>query len=298
MSMQYDSIYYQAVTSYLKQQSIVTDIKTINFSEFDHKIEYQISKNLIQLRKSLGYSQQRFSALLNISLSQYKKYELGVEIIRFDVSQLLTLKLGFPNLYLLAGTPYETVLNIPASVMGYGKIWYFANSLKDDKFNQYCKLLSSIFELENNNLALMDSGISEQVFASAMEENSCSTYIAIADGIRAIRNHLGLSQSRVSEIMGVSQNTYQSYEKNTQTPRFNLLTAVHYLAGMGINSLIIVQGTHYLKIRKMQNVRLNLLEKILSGVSLSKIQDYMPVFDGFFKVINQHPSAQFYELDL
>ena len=290
--------YYKTVFSYLEKNQVKANTKRINYDGFDDDIAYYVSRNLIQLRNSLGYSQKKFSSLLNISISQYKKYESGLEVIRFDVSQRLSLKLGYPNIYLLAGSRCEDLLNIPSSIVRLGKIWYFANSLKNDKFVEYCRLLAAVFNQDISSTKIPYSDMTKNDFEKALNENISCTYIAIGEGIRAIRHYLNMSQVDVAELMGVSHNAYQSYERSSQTPRFNMTISARYLSSLGINSLAIVQGTYYLKVREMQNRRLQTLIQILDGISEEHVYKYSPIIDGYFQMIASSQDAQYYSLEI
>ena len=292
-----DEQYYTKVKQYLETNRVDIPVRCVDYDFADRDINDVVSRNLTLLRKSLGYSQQQFANLLTISLSQYKKYESGNEIIRFDISQRISLKLGYPNLYLLEGSSYQQYLKIPSKILEFGKIWYFANSLQDDKFEQYCKILLAVFNLGTERLNLEPSGVTIEDFERAVEENENRGYVAIGDGIRAIRHYLDKSQEQLAELMGVSVNSYQGYESATQKPRFNLVVAAHYLAAIGVDPLNTMVGTHYVKIRKMQNYRLHVLQNIFQGYDREKINQFIPVVEGFFKSISELPNSQYYPLD-
>lgn len=292
-----NSHYYNAVAQILASGEVKTQIHKIDFNSLDLNIKDVISRNLISYRKALGFSQEQFGKLINISLSQYKKYESSKEIIRLDVAHRISLKFGYPNFHLLSGSGYDRFLDAPPENGRIRKVCYLSNSLSDDSFTQLCHILWGFRKgALGIPLNIVPSGISRKTFEAALEENENTIYIAIADGIRALRKHLELSQSEVAELMDVSLNTYIEYEKANQRPRFNFLTSVHYILAMGIHPFYVLQGTYFFQIRKMQNYRIQTLLNILNVIPENVFDQLTPLIDGFFESIHNLPNAVYFPI--
>jgi len=87
--------YYNAVIEHLENNPTLKIKENIlDFTPYDENAKIHIARNLTNFRKSLSLSQVNMSKLLNISTSQYKKYESGSEVIRWDISLKLALKYG------------------------------------------------------------------------------------------------------------------------------------------------------------------------------------------------------------
>ena len=286
--------YYTKTREFLESDSSPINTVPIDFRGFEDDLRLHIARNLTSLRKDIGFTQPQFANFLEISLSQYKKYETSSEIIRFDISQRISLKLGYPNMYLLRNSKFHETLRLPTRLFEYGKMWYFANSLLDEKFEQFCKMLTALFDISSPMREFTPSGITKRDFNIALEENENSIYCAISHGLRAIRHHINLSQQEVADLIGVSVNTYQEYEKPDNKPRFNIAVASRYLSSIQVNPLYIIAFTSYTKIRMMQNTRMEALQDILKEIKQRDLDLAHPVIDSFFCYIRNKTECRFY----
>ena len=291
--------YYESVMNVLRGSEVEIRPAIHSFSKYDVHIKNTIARNLMTLRKDLGYSQLHFSKLIEVSLSQYKKYEAAAEIIRLDVAHRIALKLGYPIFHLFNGSPYDQFLDVPPENRRLRKLCYFSNSLTDAYFSQLCKILSTFSRAGGSaGIDAPHSGLVEQDFERALEENHTSIYTAIGEGIRAVRHYLDMSQESAAGHMGVALKTYREYEKASQRPRFNMLASAHYIIGMGVHPFYVLYGTHFVKVRKMQNSRIEVLIGIAQSIDSEVLTELGPLIDGFFESIRNLPNAQFYPLKM
>jgi len=265
----------------------------IDFASYDENAKIYIASNLTIFRKNFGLSQAGMCELLNISTSQYKKYESGSEVIRTDIVQKLSLKCGIPMFDLMAHSKYAPLLNVDDEYSGLHKVCFYANSLTDTYFEKLCNLLLSFSDL-GPSFKIELSGIKTDDFDLALKENNEDIYIAIAEGIRAARHFYDYSQEQIADLIGVSISTYQEYEKASQRPRFNMLTAARYVVGTGISPFTVLIGTHYAKVRFMQNSRIQTIKEILSSLDNEVNDKLYPMVDGFIKTVKSLPHSTYF----
>ena len=285
---------YNAVIDYLDANPDRKIKETIiDFSSYDENAKIHIASNLTAFRKRLGLSQAAMCNLLDISTSQYKKYESGSEVIRMDVVHKLSLKYGLPMFDLLARSKYASLLNIDDKYSGLHKVCFYANSLTDEYFEKLCHLLL-LFSKTDKSIDITLSGITTKDFDLALEENENHIYISTAEGIRAARHHFNYSQEHMADLMNVSVSTYQEYEKLTQRPRFNMLMPARYVVATGLSPFTVLIGTHYIKIRFMQNCRIEIIKEILCGMDSNVTDEMYPMVDGFIDTVKSLPNSTFF----
>ena len=286
--------YYKAVREFWDSSPDKTiNERRLTLAYHDELTKHHLADNLMRFRRHLLLSQSAMAGLLHVSLSQYKKYESGQEIMRYDVAMRLSLKCGLPNFCLLRGSPYADYIPLPAEYVGFDRVWFYANTLTDTYFNRLCQVLACFIDTPFTP-ATLKSGVTIEDFDGALAESEDRIYLAIAQGIRALRDHLGFSQEYVAECMDVSLSRYQEYERATTRPRFNLLVAARYGIAMGINPFHVLVGTKFAKVRTMQNARIAAIQEIVQHVDDDTIHSFMPMVEGFYSSVKNLPNAIYF----
>ncbi len=289
--------YYSATLAHLEQNhALALAPRTVDFKLFDANARSHISRNLLGFRTSLSFSQDRFAHLLGISRSQYRKYETGEETIRLDIAQRITLKCGLPLFHLLQNSKYGELIKLPPKDPWFDRILFYANSINDGYFIKLCKVLVALMDNKKSVISYQPTHLTKVDFSKAISENEHCIYIAIAEGIRAIRTFYNLTQEDLATSMDISTNTYQEYEKPLQKPRFNMLMAVRWTIATGIHPFVALAGTHFVKIRSMQAQRLDVLETLLADCSKEELSNLLPLVEGFYISIKNQPEALLFKL--
>ncbi len=275
--------YYSCTLNRLKSEPTQISLRQFDFESYEQATAEKIAANLLSFRKTLGLPQESFANAIGVSRPQYRKYEQGIDIIRLDIAHRIAIKFGLPVFFLVAGSPYQALLNIPNKDSSFDKIWLYANALNDQCFDKLCEMLAIWAGQDYESLDKPAPPKFELNFERVLQENEESIYIAMAEGIRAIRQFFECSQEQIAESMGVSLSTYREYERPTQRPRYNLLVAVRWTAATGIHPFYALAGTEFLNIREVQNYRIGILMKILSGLTKSDIITLVPLVEGVYK---------------
>lgn len=285
------SHYYTAAQKVLAETKAVFTPRLIDFDPIEEEARKALADNLCLYRKSVNLPQARMARIFGVSLSQYKKYEAGEEIVRVDLAQKWSLRFNTPFFYLLEGSGYGKGLTSSDTDNRLNFIWYLANGLSDDYFSRLIDVLCTLTGKPRPAKALQAYGITREHLRKVIEEIETRMYIAIACGMQAIRNWFGGSQQQFAELMGVSLPTYQQYEKPVMKPRFSIFIAARYGMGTGINPLIAVAGTEYAKVRFMQNERMALIREIVSDIPEDRLAQLKPLITGFAGMAKQTPGA-------
>lgn len=297
MHNDYNDKYYSAVRNLLANTpNLEMSLSCKLLSEHDAESRKYVAKNLTEFRKNLRLSQSKLACLLNVSLSQYKKYETASETIRLDVAQRLSLKCGLPIFMLLKGSKYAEFINLPNDYEDFDLIWFYANSVTDKYFKKLCEILLCFTREEGQSIVLENSGVSAEDFVLAIEENHDEIYYAIAQGIKAARHHFNVSQEQVAYSLEVSLSAYQEYEKPTSRPRFNLFVPARYTIGTNLNPFVVLVGTHYARIRKMQNSRIETIQKILADIEPEVLACLPPLVEGFYETVKSLSGSLYFKI--
>jgi transcriptional regulator with XRE-family HTH domain len=285
------SPYYTAVEKFLAEYKVQVSPKLIDFSGIEVGARKALAHNLGLYRKSVNLSQTDMAKILGISLSQYKKYESGTDILRIDLAQKWSLRFSTPVFYLLQGSGYGKQLAGNDGDSRFNFIWFLANSLTDEYFARLIDMLRLFSKQPRSSKALEPSGITREDVAKVMEEIESTMYIAIAYGMQAIRKWFSYSQEQFAELMGISLATYQQYEKPTMKPRFNIFFAARCVMSLGINPLIAIAGTKFAQVRRMQDARMALIRETVSDIDEQQLLRLKPLVNGFADMAKQIPGA-------
>lgn len=289
--MRPEGYYRNATISMLKAKPAEMTLRRFDFDAYEKPTLEQISLNLLTYRKVLGESQDSFANKIEISRPQYRKYEQGLDVVRLDVAHRISIKFGLPAFFLVTGSPYQALLNLPVKDSSFDKIWRYANSLSDHYFLKLCKNLENYIGCESPASISSLPGVTKLNYELALKENRAYIYIAMAESIKAIRQHYGYSQEQIAEFMGVALSTYREYEKPTQRPRFNLLVSIRWAASTGIHPFYALAGTEIIKVRELQNRRLDVLIELFSNITRSEVASLIPLVEGFYRTCASRKDA-------
>jgi len=281
--MKPEGYFYQATLDMLESNPTLMAPRHFDFETYEKPTLKQLSKNLQAFRKTLGESQESFSKKIEISRPQFRKYESGEDVIRLDVAHRISIKFGLPVFFLVANSPYQALLNLPNTNSSFDKIWRYANTLDDVFFLKLCSVLETYIGSNNTIQASDLPNASNLNYDVALKENREAIYVAIAEGIKAVRQYFSCSQEDIAELMGISLSTYREYEKPTQRPRYNLLVSIRWTASTGIHPFYILAGTELLKVRNFQNKRIDALLKLFSQLSSKHLAELVPLVEGFYQ---------------
>lgn len=274
--------YYDASIKMLESKPTIISPRHFDFESYEVPTLKIMSKNLADFRKVLGESQLSLSEKIGISRPQYRKYEQGVDVIRLDIAHRMSIKFGFPVFFLVSNSPYQALLNLPNRSLPFDTIWRYSNVLNDEYFLKLCKILHHYIGSENPINTSNLPGARGLNFELALKENREYSYIAISEGITAVRHYYELSQEEVAGYMGIALSTYREYEKPSQRPRFNLLTSIRWTASLGVHPFYALAGTELYKVRELQNQRIEVLMQLLCKLSEAQIKGLIPLVKGFY----------------
>lgn len=289
---------YLAVSSFLKETpSLKVNINNRFLARHDASSRERVAKNLAEFRKALNVSQSRVAELIDISLSQYKKYESGLENIRYDVAACISLRFGLPMTHLYKGSIYAQYLELPVDYYnGYDKIWFYINSMSDEYFEKLCRILHCLVGSKALDFSIEKYSITLENYELALDENKNDIYYILAQSLKIIRKHFNISQEEAADAVELSLSSYQAYEKLSNRPRFNLFVAARFTVSAQLPSGIGLIGTEFIKLKKLQNSRIEKIQTILADVDANTLKNISPFIDSFYEMITKIPAALLFDL--
>lgn len=227
--------------------------------------------------------------IFGVSLTQYKKYEHGLETIKIDTAQKWSLRFGTPFFYLVKDSDYQ----LPsADLEGHFKLKLFrANSLTDEYFRKLVGIMLLFTNKQCLESELNITKIERKDMDVALLELNNTIYITIAKGLKEFRGRFDICQERMSEYLGVSVSTLQHYEKESMKPRFSITLACRFYLATSISPLALLKGTKYSQIRYMQEERMEVLRSIVKDISQDTLEHLRPLLNGFFDMVKTTPNT-------
>ena len=266
-----------------------TDIPIHDFSGIESDVMDIIAANLYESRKISGLSQSRMAKFLQVSLSQFKKYETGTDLLKIDTAMRWALCFSTPFYYLFRGSKFDLPNSTSETNLSFE--WSTVNALSDEYFAKFIDLLC-LFGNKTDQVNIEESmSMSEAAVKMALHELDNSIYISIAQGLRLFRENHCLNQDQTAEILNVSKATYQQYEKESMTPRISILLAARLYMATQKNPMFTLAETSYAKIRLAQDSRTFLLNGLVAKLSPVDLENLRPLIWGFFGTVRKTPGG-------
>jgi len=222
-----------------------------DYNVLEEGLAVQIGQNLRTVRSYLGLGQRGLSERIQVSLSQYRKYEAGQDFPRLHSALLWSLETGIPTHWLFYGTRYQQWLKLPFKP-AWIPVLYFVNRAPDwalEALNSVLKGLLRDYDTADNpfaSLAELRSSLSHQLLRDPY-------YRAIAEKLRDFRLARGTSQEEVARLMGVSMAAYRKYETPELCPHYSINLIMRFWMATGTSPLELSTETPVYLYRHIQN---------------------------------------------
>ncbi|MGF1767807.1 XRE family transcriptional regulator [Enterovibrio makurazakiensis] len=234
--------------------------------DFDNEgVAQQIGKNLVRYRRTTGAKQQSMADAFGVSIAQYRKYEKGVDVAKMHSVARWSIVTGSPNNLLLCGTEYSPYLNISSSCWEMAPFYCTVSHASDATFNSLCLLSQEI--TKSTITPIVSSGLVPDL-SDVLLDIELNYYVKVAKNMMLIRDHLGLSQERLAEFLGISDKTYRQYEKPCNHPRIPFTFFARSHAALQLDNRWSETGTSDFSIfNRRRNNRLSMLSPIIRGAN-------------------------------
>lgn len=228
-----------------------------DYNALENNLATQIGQNLRTVRSSLALTQRGLSERIQVSLSQYRKYEAGQDLPRLHSALLWSLETGLPTHWLFYGTGYQQWLELPFKP-AWIPVLYFVNRAPDwalEALHAVLKGLLREYSAPDNpfsSLALLRSSLSHQLLSNPY-------YQAIAEQLRDFRIAQSISQEEAARLMGVSIAAYRKYETPEVCPHYGVNLIMRFWMAMGTSPLTLTKNTPVYLYRHIQNANFRVL---------------------------------------
>lgn len=245
-----------------------------DYTSIEATLAEQIGQNLRSVRSHLGLGQRVLSERMQVSLSQYRKYEAGQDLPRLHSALLWSIETGLPTHWLFYGSRYQQWLRLPFRP-AWIPVLYFVNRAPSWALQALHSVLNGLLgETENEanplvSIAQMRSSLGGQLLRDPY-------YRAVSEKLRDFRQQLGMSQEEVARLMGVSQAAYRKYETPELCPRYSVNMIMRFWMATGTSPLALSTETPVYQYREAQNANLKaLLPKLerLDDAGLTRVNE-------------------------
>lgn len=228
-----------------------------DYNVLEDDLAAQIGKNLRTVRSYLGLGQRDLSERIQVSLSQYRKYEAGQDLPRLHSALLWSLETGLPTHWLFYGTRYQQWLKLPFKP-SWIPVLYFVNRAPDWALEALHSVLKGLLHEHHStdnpfaSLAVLRSSLSHQLLRDPY-------YRAIAEKLRDFRLARGTSQEEAARLMGVSMAAYRKYETPELCPHYSINLIMRFWMATGTSPLELSTDTPVYLYRHIQNANFGIL---------------------------------------
>lgn len=247
---------------------MLTTDQALDFSSLEADVHQAVSNNFVAVRKQHARSQRRMADLLDLSLSQYKKFENGTEIPRLHTTAKWSLLTGNNIYVLLLNTPYAKLVPNIDPVYALRPFAFVIGHLNPSMFTAWLNVIAASAELSCHYEEVPSYEVID--LAKVFDNFELKYYQNIAQNLRAFRAKHGFSQHYVAERMGMSAQAYAAYESIESPSRIPLTSALRFAATFNVNTASLSAGTFYGAYRARQDRRLAAVYDLVSQMPEGK----------------------------
>lgn len=265
-------------------------VKHLNFSELEQNIGLIIGQNLKKYREQRGYTQHQHAELLGVSISQYRKYESGIDIPKYHTLCRWTLLTGCSLYCLIRGSQYSDLFPDQLTSWRLTPFNFLLGRLKQEPFNALLQLIYSLGFVEDVHVFKTLPEPNQMIdIEAAFEQIEQGTYLIIAKNLRQFRAEQELSQEHIADLIGVNLNTYRSYESLTSPPKFSYLIAIRFILVFGRHMSSLMPDTYFASFLRHYIHRLSHIAPILYAVSDAQHKQLETIFKSIEGIAKDNP---------
>lgn len=261
-------------------QGMEKEAEHFHFSELEANIAQQIGANLKAYRQKFSFTQQHQANLMGVSLSQYRKYESGIDTPRYHTACRWGMSTGASIYHLLLNTPYEKLL--PEYLVAW-KLIPFGNVIARLTDRAYLGLVTLVRTLQFTREIVipghLDSDVGSIDIDKAFAELEHNSYAMISLNLRLFRENRAYSQEQMSELLGININTYRNYENAKLAPKFSMLFAIRFFMVFGCHMSALMPDSLFCKYLKQFLQRISYLAPTLYKVSPEQYEQLRELFE-------------------
>lgn len=236
----------------------------IDFEKLEVGIGDQIGHNLYCVRTRQGIPQKKAANNLGISLSQWKKFEQGKEIMRLDTAVRWCTESGVPLSRLFSGTVYAENRIAATKEAALDRLSATISHLDNTLYLYVVNTLCTVFCIATKPITHTRAFPCHFSFDKKLLIDEYFSHISV--GVREYRDKHKLSQSDVAEGVNISVSAYQNYECKSKFTRFSTILAARYAVYTKQNPLALVSQTRIGNVRKHHDERLRHFTSIVEEI--------------------------------
>lgn len=252
------------------------DSSLADYARLEQDINRIIGDNLRVRRMAIGLNQTTSAALMDVSLSSYKRMENGEIQPRLYNAVLWSLNTGVPTSWLFHGSGY-VLTEEPVLDPCWQPLFSFLSRAKPEALHCLLTLAPHILDrpcppLEPVNLGELPS------LPPFLDYYS---YLALQ--LRRWREASGLSQSQAAELFDVGESSYRRYECPTKSTRINMAMMMRFHKATGVDPLKLSINTVLFDYRQRQRNMLAILAPCLAQFTQADRETLTATIDHLYR---------------
>lgn len=258
-----------------------THLNKVDFYGFESGLAATIGTNMRRRRQSLGLSTGQCATLMEVSPSQYQRYETGTHLPRLYNAVLLSLNTGIPISALFHSTRLQTDLE-PTLEPSWQPVVSFISLAKADALHCLATVIKALTEARCPRLDPVN------LSSQKLMPDSLTYHRKIGQNLRLIRESLSLSQAEAAEYFGVSEGTYRRSECPEKTASLSLAMVMRLYLVTGLDPLIFSISKPLFNYRLRQRHALEELTPSIHSLTpdqATKVQEAAKYFLSVFMLI-------------
>lgn len=261
------------------------NLRKVDFNELEKDLPTVMGDNLKRIRSLLKWSQKEAAAALGVSLSQYKKFEAGREIMRMVTAARWTVVTGisFHQLFYKSRLPLDWDQHRIHEYMA--QLQPMVNDLTEDQFTSWFHLVTTLLGLDVKYDNTSYTHTSKEKALADLE----TYYSFVATGITTFRAITSLTQETLADYLSVHLSTVQGYESK-DSQNFSVIMATRFYLATGVNPLWLVAGTNFFYYRKLQSARVDALTAIAEQISPGQFRQIMELARSTLLLTSENPN--------
>lgn len=242
-----------------------------DFHRLEEGIREQLGFNLHEVRTAQGLTQSQAARAMGMSLSQWKKYELGREVMKIDTAVSWCLLSGTALKRLFAGTAYDTGAMRSDEQIIFDRLSLPISAMTLEQYRHLVTAIEAIFSLPPSVLFVPTQD--EQRYSVSFDNSGMrKEYFAlIASWLHTYRQSVHLSQGQFCEVLGISQSAYQKYESGHTPTRFSIVFGARFALAARCNPQCVVRTSRIGRAREFQDERMEHFLQLMKRIGMAKL---------------------------
>lgn len=239
----------------------------MEFDKLEVDLKHRMGKNFRSVRTRLGMSQQGMASLLDLSLSQYRRYENGDDLPKLNNSMRWSLETGIPTQWLFYQTCYSDLFDIEIR-NEWIPLLFFINNAEPYTLKAFQTVL---YNLSSEKVPHALIPYDRDKLMNCRQLIGEEYVKIISERLKAFRKKMKMTQEDLAEKVNISILTYRGYETPEKAVQFSINMAMRFWRVTNVNPIEMTKGSWVYLYRKQQRHNLEILVPIFRQLNADQL---------------------------